>query len=180
MLSKPRTRCLKEISHSFCFLQVITALGKIWHPEHFQCAHCTVELGTQNFFERDGLPYCEKDYHQLFSPMCAACSGPILDVSTGREQAQPTHTQMLARESVTYPRCYLPAKTADELFLATWKASQQLNYFYAQQKCITALDTTWHPEHFTCASCGAAFGEDGFHEKDGKAFCRSVSTFLLF
>ena len=64
----------------FC-LQVMTALGKIWHPEHFQCAHCNVELGTQNFFERDGLPYCEKDYHQLFSPMCAACGGPILDVS---------------------------------------------------------------------------------------------------
>ena len=59
----------------------MTALGKIWHPEHFQCAHCTIELGTQNFFERDGLPYCEKDYHQLFSPMCAACGGPILDVS---------------------------------------------------------------------------------------------------
>ena len=69
------------IRHYVCSLQVMTALGKIWHPEHFQCAHCNVELGTQNFFERDGLPYCEKDYHQLFSPMCAACGGPILDVS---------------------------------------------------------------------------------------------------
>ena len=67
------------------YLQVMTALGKIWHPEHFQCAHCNVELGTQNFFERDGLPYCEKDYHQLFSPMCAACGGPILDVSESFE-----------------------------------------------------------------------------------------------
>ncbi len=67
----------------FCFIsaQVITALGKIWHPEHFQCVHCGAELGTQNFFERDGAPYCEKDYQQLFSPMCAACGGPILDVS---------------------------------------------------------------------------------------------------
>lgn len=60
--------------------QVITALGKTWHPEHFTCAHCTQELGTRNFFERDGKPYCETDYHNLFSPRCAYCNGPILDV----------------------------------------------------------------------------------------------------
>lgn len=61
--------------------QVITALGKTWHPEHFVCNHCQQELGTRNFFERDGFPYCETDYHNLFSPRCAYCNGPILDVS---------------------------------------------------------------------------------------------------
>lgn len=60
--------------------QVITALGKTWHPEHFTCNHCQEELGTRNFFERDGRPYCENDYHNLFSPRCAYCNGPILDV----------------------------------------------------------------------------------------------------
>lgn len=60
--------------------QVITALGKTWHPEHFTCSHCNQELGTQNFFERDGQPYCEQDYHNLFSPRCAYCNGAILDV----------------------------------------------------------------------------------------------------
>ena len=33
------------------------------------------------FFERDSKPYCEEDYHALFSPRCAGCNGPILDVS---------------------------------------------------------------------------------------------------
>ncbi|XP_076054649.1 paxillin isoform X9 [Oratosquilla oratoria] len=98
--------------------QVITALGKTWHPEHFSCAHCNQELGTRNFFEREGRPYCEQDYHNLFSPRCAYCNGPILD------------------------------------------------------KCVTALNTTWHPEHFFCAHCGSTFGEEGFHEKDGKPYCR--------
>jgi paxillin len=28
--------------------QVITALGKTWHPEHFTCNHCNQELGTRN------------------------------------------------------------------------------------------------------------------------------------
>lgn len=41
------------------------------------------------------------------------------------------------------------------------------------QKCVTALDTNWHPEHFFCAHCGKGFGQDGFHEKDGKPFCRT-------
>jgi len=57
------------------------ALGRLWHPEHFACVHCKEPLGTQNFFERDTLPYCERDYYLLFSPRCASCSGPILDVS---------------------------------------------------------------------------------------------------
>ncbi|XP_049534372.1 paxillin isoform X6 [Anopheles darlingi] len=99
--------------------QVITALGKTWHPEHFTCNHCNQELGTRNFFERDGNPYCEPDYHNLFSPRCAYCNGPILD------------------------------------------------------KCVTALEKTWHTEHFFCAQCGQQFGEDGFHERDGKPYCRN-------
>lgn len=41
------------------------------------------------------------------------------------------------------------------------------------QKCVTALDKTWHTEHFFCAQCGQQFGEDGFHERDGKPYCRN-------
>ncbi|CAN0059437.1 unnamed protein product [Lampetra planeri] len=98
--------------------QVVTAMGRTWHPEHFVCTECQEEIGARNFFERDGLPYCEKDYHFLFSPRCAYCSGPILD------------------------------------------------------KVVTALDKTWHPEHFFCVQCGHFFGDEGFHEKDGKPYCR--------
>ncbi|XP_023340460.1 paxillin [Eurytemora carolleeae] len=99
--------------------QVITALGYTWHPEHFTCAHCNQELGTSNFFERDGKPFCEQDYHHLFSPRCGFCSGPILD------------------------------------------------------KCISALDNTWHPEHFLCSGCGHQLGEEGFHEREDAAYCKT-------
>lgn len=27
-------------------------------------------------------------------------------------------------------------------------------------------------EHFFCAQCGKQFGEDGFHEREGKPYCR--------
>ncbi|XP_076108078.1 leupaxin-like isoform X3 [Mytilus galloprovincialis] len=98
--------------------QVITALGKVWHIEHFVCDQCKVPLGTKNFYERDGAAFCEEDYHRIFAPKCSYCNGPIVD------------------------------------------------------KCVTALGSTWHPEHFFCAQCGRPFGEDGFHEMDGKAYCR--------
>ncbi|XP_035754332.1 leupaxin, partial [Egretta garzetta] len=39
-------------------------------------------------------------------------------------------------------------------------------------KVLTALDQTWHPEHFFCAHCGKVFGDDGFHERSGKPYCR--------
>ncbi|XP_041756762.2 proline-rich protein 12 isoform X2 [Coregonus clupeaformis] len=60
--------------------QVVTAMGRTWHPEHFVCTHCQEEIGSRNFFERDGAPYCEMDYHNLFSPRCHYCNGPILDI----------------------------------------------------------------------------------------------------
>ncbi|XP_046841243.1 paxillin-like isoform X3 [Xenia sp. Carnegie-2017] len=98
--------------------QVVTALGKTWHPEHFACVVCELPLGSRNFFERDGKPYCEKDYHELYAPRCAYCNQPILD------------------------------------------------------SCVTALDKTWHQECFFCHQCGKQFGDSGFHERDGKPFCR--------
>ncbi|KAI6068285.1 Leupaxin isoform X1 [Aix galericulata] len=98
--------------------QVLTALGKAWHPEHFTCTRCGQELGGQPFFERGGQAYCEEDYHQAFSPRCAYCAGPI------------------------------------------------------REKVLTAMNQTWHPEHFFCTHCGKVFGDDGFHERKGKPYCR--------
>ncbi|KAM7410028.1 hypothetical protein PAMA_001477 [Pampus argenteus] len=105
--------------------KMITALGEVWHPEHFVCVACKTELGTKNFFEREGKPYCEKDYQELFSPRCAYCKGPIV------------------------------------------------------QNILTALDQTWHPEHFFCTHCGGLFGPEGFLEKDGKPYC-SKDFYHLF
>ncbi|EPY89841.1 Leupaxin [Camelus dromedarius] len=40
------------------------------------------------------------------------------------------------------------------------------------EKVLTAMNQTWHPEHFFCAHCGEVFGAEGFHEKDQKPYCR--------
>ncbi len=59
---------------------MITALGSLWHPDHFMCCYCDNVIGTSIFYEKDGKPYCETDYLELFSPKCANCSQPIVDV----------------------------------------------------------------------------------------------------
>ncbi|KAF2975363.1 hypothetical protein EK904_006875, partial [Melospiza melodia maxima] len=35
------------------------------------------------------------------------------------------------------------------------------------QKVLTALDQTWHPEHFFCAHCGKVFGDEGMCQGTG-------------
>jgi len=62
-------------------LQVLLALDLIWHIEHFVCAYCKRQLGTDVFYENDGQPYCELDYQELFLPKCADCHAAIVDVS---------------------------------------------------------------------------------------------------
>ncbi|XP_058246308.1 leupaxin [Hemibagrus wyckioides] len=105
--------------------KMITALGQVWHPEHFVCVVCKEELGTKGFFERDGKPYCEADYQNMYSPRCAYCQGPIV------------------------------------------------------QNILTAMDRSWHPEHFFCSHCGERFGTDGFMECEGKPYCPK-DFYMLF
>ncbi|NXD59720.1 LPXN protein, partial [Corvus moneduloides] len=40
-----------------------------------------------------------------------------------------------------------------------------------REKVLTALEQTWHPEHFFCAHCGKVFGEEGFLEHNRKPYC---------
>jgi hypothetical protein len=58
--------------------QVLSALGRTYHPQHFTCAHCDCTLGERPFFERDGKVYCESDYERLFAPRCAFCQQAII------------------------------------------------------------------------------------------------------
>lgn len=97
--------------------RVINALGKKWHPEHFICTQCTQPFAGGQFFERDGKPYCENDFYDLFAPKCGKCNQAI------------------------------------------------------RGDCINALGKQWHPEHFNCTTCGKDFGAGSFFEHDGMPYC---------
>lgn len=57
----------------------VTALGKVWHPEHFLCFTCKEPFGGSTFHEKEGNAYCEPHYLQLFGKVCFKCNKPIAD-----------------------------------------------------------------------------------------------------
>lgn len=77
-------RCFQELFCPRCghcdkpvMDRCITAMGKKWHVEHFICTQCLRPFENGNFFERDGRPYCEHDFFNLFAPKCGGCGEPI-------------------------------------------------------------------------------------------------------
>lgn len=38
-------------------------------------------------------------------------------------------------------------------------------------QCVTALEQSWHPEHFICTKCCKPFDNQQFFELDGKPYC---------
>eukprot|EP01099_Mayorella_cantabrigiensis_P000108 TRINITY_DN1045_c0_g1_i1.p1 TRINITY_DN1045_c0_g1~~TRINITY_DN1045_c0_g1_i1.p1 ORF type:complete len:611 (+),score=124.65 TRINITY_DN1045_c0_g1_i1:65-1897(+) len=51
----------------------LTAMGRVWHPEHFVCAFCHEPFPGMVFREHDGKPYCEQHYQMLQCPPCVKC-----------------------------------------------------------------------------------------------------------
>nr|XP_025044593.1 transforming growth factor beta-1-induced transcript 1 protein [Pelodiscus sinensis] len=135
--------------------QVVTALGSTWHPEHFVCTHCQTEMGGSNFFEKDGAPYCEKDYFQLFSPRCGLCNEPILDkmVTALDKNWHPEHFCCVKcrrpfgeegfheKDGQQYCR-----QDFYELFSTRCQGCGQA----ILENYISALSALWHPECFVC------------------------------
>ncbi|KAM9541228.1 PDZ and LIM domain protein 5-like isoform 1-T1 [Salvelinus alpinus] len=57
--------------------EVINALKQTWHVYCFLCASCQQPIRNNTFHLEDGLPYCERDYYQLFGTSCHGCDFPI-------------------------------------------------------------------------------------------------------
>ena len=67
-----------------------------FHPNHFRCQKkkkqkdhetgseeevtCDKLLGVKTFFLKNDIYYCPNCYHEEFSPRCAFCTQPIIDV----------------------------------------------------------------------------------------------------
>ncbi|KAM3723617.1 Paxillin [Dirofilaria immitis] len=135
--------------------QVVIALGKMWHPEHYVCCQCGEELGHQNFFERGGKAYCENDYHNMFSPRCAYCNGPIKDrcVTALGKTFHAEHFicaecgQQFGEEGF-HEKNGQPYCKTDFFRMFAPKCNGCKNPI--KMHFITALGTHWHPECFIC------------------------------
>lgn len=64
--------CGEEIKQG----QSLLALERQWHVSCFKCRTCGCAL-TAEYICKDGIPYCEADYHSQFGIKCDGCSSFI-------------------------------------------------------------------------------------------------------
>ena len=62
--------CMKPVTVEGC-----TAFGKVYHKECFKCCVCKRRIDGK-FFQKNGKPYCEKDYAKIVEE-CCVCKQPI-------------------------------------------------------------------------------------------------------
>ncbi|XP_062068640.1 actin-binding LIM protein 2 isoform X3 [Lepus europaeus] len=108
--------------------QALVALDKHWHLSCFKCKACG-KLLTAEYISKDGLPYCEADYHSEFGIRCDGCekyiTGRVLEA--GEKHYHPSCAlcgrcgQMFAEgeemylqgSSVWHPACRQATRTED-------------------------------------------------------------------
>ncbi|XP_051530759.1 actin-binding LIM protein 2-like [Myxocyprinus asiaticus] len=79
--------CGKEFKNE----QSLVALDKHWHLGCFKCKVCNKVLNAE-YISKDGIPYCEADYHAMYGIQCETCkkyiTGKVLEA--GEKHYHPT------------------------------------------------------------------------------------------
>ncbi|XP_074984154.1 actin-binding LIM protein 2 isoform X15 [Caretta caretta] len=109
--------------------QSLVALDKYWHLGCFKCKTCGKLLSAE-YISKDGIPYCEMDYHAKFGIRCDNCekyiTGRVLEA--GEKHYHPACarcvrcSQMFAEgeemylqgTSIWHPACRQAAKTEEK------------------------------------------------------------------
>ncbi|KYO45710.1 actin-binding LIM protein 2 isoform G [Alligator mississippiensis] len=117
--------CGSEIKNG----QSLVALDKHWHLGCFKCYTCGKHLNAE-YISKDGVPYCEMDYHAKFGIRCDNCekyiTGRVLEA--GEKHYHPTCarcvrcSQMFAEgeemylqgTSIWHPACRQAAKAEEK------------------------------------------------------------------
>ncbi|XP_035531197.1 actin-binding LIM protein 2 isoform X14 [Morone saxatilis] len=109
--------------------QSLVALDKHWHLGCFKCKVCNKVLNAE-YISKDGIPFCEMDYHAMFGIQCESCkkyiTGKVLEA--GEKHYHPTCArcvrceQMFAEgeemylqgSSIWHPPCRQAAKQEEK------------------------------------------------------------------
>ncbi|XP_024921675.1 actin-binding LIM protein 3-like [Cynoglossus semilaevis] len=98
--------CGEEIKQG----QSLLALERQWHVSCFKCRTCGCAL-TAEYISKDGIPYCEADYHTQFGIRCESCSryisGRVLEA--GGKHYHPSCARCV--------RCHMMFLEGEEMYL---------------------------------------------------------------
>ncbi|VDK32083.1 unnamed protein product [Taenia asiatica] len=157
--------------------KVITALGGVWHPEHFNCAYCRKNVVEEFFYEHEGAPYCTECHLSLFAPKCAFCGEAIVDRCL-EAMGYFWHPDHFFCQGCQTP--FVDNATAHEHQGKVFCP----NCYYSKfgERCggcrkpitdayITALEQPWHEDCFKCKDCGLKLTGRSFYAENGYLYC---------
>ncbi|XP_027852988.1 PDZ and LIM domain protein Zasp isoform X2 [Aphis gossypii] len=160
----------------------ITALGKIWCPEHFVCTNdkCKRPLQDIGFVEEDNGLYCEYCFEQYLAPVCSKCSKKIKGdcLNAIGKQFHPecfncTYCGKLFGNSPFFLEDSLPYCENDWNELFTTKCIACGFPIEAGDRWVEALNSNYHSPCFNCSKCKVNLEGQSFYAKGGRPYCKS-------
>uniref|UniRef100_A0A8C2T4W5 PDZ and LIM domain 5 n=1 Tax=Coturnix japonica TaxID=93934 RepID=A0A8C2T4W5_COTJA len=157
----------------------LVALGKSWHPEEFNCAHCKTSMAYIGFVEEKGALYCEVCYEKFFAPECSKCQRKILgEVINALKQTW--HVSCFVCVA-----CHNPIRN-NVFHLEDGDPYCETDYYAlfgtlchgcefkidAGDRFLEALGFSWHDTCFVCAVCNDSLEGQTFFSKKDKPLCK--------
>ncbi|XP_036769987.2 PDZ and LIM domain protein 5 isoform X7 [Manis pentadactyla] len=157
----------------------LVALGKSWHPEEFNCAHCKNTMAYIGFVEEKGALYCELCYEKFFAPECGRCQRKILgEVINALKQTWHVSCFVCVacgkpiRNNVFHLEDGDPYCETDYYALFGTICHGCEFPIEAGDMFLEALGYTWHDTCFVCSVCCESLEGQTFFSKKDKPLCK--------
>lgn len=157
----------------------LVALGKSWHPEEFNCAHCKNTMAYIGFVEEKGALYCELCYERFFAPECGRCQRKILgEVINALKQTWHVSCFVCVacgkpiRNNVFHLEDGEPYCETDYYALFGTICHGCEFPIEAGDMFLEALGYTWHDTCFVCSVCCESLEGQTFFSKKDKPLCK--------
>ncbi|XP_077618452.1 PDZ and LIM domain protein 5 isoform X4 [Crocuta crocuta] len=165
----------------------LVALGKSWHPEEFNCAHCKNTMAYIGFVEEKGALYCELCYEKFFAPECGRCQRKILgEVINALKQTWHVSCFVCVacgkpiRNNVFHLEDGEPYCETDYYALFGTICRGCEFPIEAGDMFLEALGSTWHDTCFVCSVCCESLEGQTFFSKKDKPLCKKHAHSLNF
>ncbi|XP_027782517.2 PDZ and LIM domain protein 5 isoform X2 [Marmota flaviventris] len=165
----------------------LVALGKSWHPEEFNCAHCKNTMAYIGFVEEKGALYCELCYEKFFAPECGRCQRKILgEVINALKQTWHVSCFLCVacgkpiRNNVFHLEDGEPYCETDYYALFGTICRGCEFPIEAGDMFLEALGYTWHDTCFVCSVCCESLEGQTFFSKKDKPLCKKHAHSVNF
>ncbi|XP_052497557.1 PDZ and LIM domain protein 5 [Budorcas taxicolor] len=165
----------------------LVALGKSWHPEEFNCAHCKNTMAYIGFVEEQGALYCELCYEKFFAPECGRCQRKILgEVINALKQTWHVSCFVCVacgkpiRNNVFHLEDGEPYCETDYYALFGTICRGCEFPIEAGDMFLEALGYTWHDTCFVCSVCCESLEGQTFFSKKDKPLCKKHAHSVNF